>query len=230
MLRPPTVPPPRRAPTIPPIAPPAPPERPPFASLVGVDKEVDRPVATTLGGPTPASLRSPARRLPGIIESVDDSARTQPAMAKADSSADDTNPNLELPLLAPAISDPSIRLPPPPPPPKPAWAKDLASRVDAQLDDDFGTETPVVAPTRAELQALLNVPPDATRKQSLEEVERLHRDANMRRSEPELEFTRRAPYPTAEVREEDIEAAIEVAPAARTRTGPIGVAKKKPNE
>jgi hypothetical protein len=73
------------------------------------------------------------------------------------------------------------------------------------------------------------VPPDATRELSFEEVERLHRQKQneLRRSDPELEFTRRAHYPTAEVREEDIEAAIEIAPSAR-RTGSIGIAKSKP--
>ena len=74
------------------------------------------------------------------------------------------------------------------------------------------------------------MPPDATRELSFDEVERLHRQKQkeLRRSEPELEFApRRAHYPTAEVREEDIEAAIEIAPSAR-RTGAIGIAKTKP--
>jgi hypothetical protein len=47
-----------------------------------------------------------------------------------------------------------------------------------------------------------------------------------RPSEPELFATRRAPFPTAEVDEADIEAAIELAPPARRNT--IGIAKKKP--
>ena len=58
----------------------------------------------------------------------------------------------------------------------------------------------------------------------LEELERLHRKTRDRRSEPEI-LTRRAPFPTSEVDEADIEAAIEIAPPAR-RTA-IGVAKKK---
>ena len=83
-----------------------------------------------------------------------------------------------------------------------AWARRLAARLDAQIDEDFGTETPIVAPTRAELQALLDTPPDATRKQSIEEIERLHREAMERRERPsqELDFTRRSPHPTAEGR------------------------------
>jgi putative nucleotidyltransferase with HDIG domain len=91
-----------------------------------------------------------------------------------------------------------------------SWRSGLSARLEAQLDDEFGAETPIVAPTRAELQALLGAPPDVTKKQSLEELEELHRRA--------------APKPTAEVDDEDIEAAIELAPRARQ---PIGVAKKK---
>ena len=115
------------------------------------------------------------------------------------------------------------------------WAAGLAARIDAQISDDgddepdFGSETPVSAPTRAELQALLDAPPDTTRKLSVDEVERLHQQKELRPSQPELELTRRAPYPTAEVREEDIEAAIEIAPSARRPTA-IGFAKKKPSD
>ena len=104
----------------------------------------------------------------------------------------------------------------------------MAARVDAQLESDFGTDTPVVAPSRAELQALRDVPPDATRELSFEEIERIHRSKELRPSSPELELTRRV-HATAEVREEDIEAAIEIAPSARrTSTSAIGVAKTKP--
>ncbi len=162
-------------------------------------------------------------------------AITQPSMWAAKLAEDDTEPSIPsaadtAPSMVAMGSDPAITLPPPPPTPsgtKP-WSDGLAARVDAKLDGDFGTDTPVSAPTRAELQALRDVPPDATRKLSFDEVERLHRQnqRDMRRSEPELEFTRRAHYPTAEVREEDIEAAIEIAPAPR-RTGAIGIAKTK---
>jgi hypothetical protein len=163
--------------------------------------------------------------------------------------ADDTQPALELPLRAP-VSDPAIdldRLATPPPPANAdkrierseragraaaerqnTWARGLAARIDANLDDEFAVDTPTRPPSRAELQALSDAPVDATRQQSYEEIERLHRDPALRRSEPELDFNRRA-FPTAEVREEDIEAAIEIAPSAR-RTGaiPLAVAKKKP--
>jgi hypothetical protein len=105
---------------------------------------------------------------------------------------------------------------------KSSWAKTLAARIDSE---DFGTDTPPRAPTRAELQALLDTPPDATRKQSLEELEAQRAKSMERNSEPEL-FVRR-PHPTAEVNEDDIEAAIELAPQARKS---IGVAKKKPGE
>ncbi|HEX7702886.1 MAG TPA: HDIG domain-containing protein, partial [Kofleriaceae bacterium] len=182
-----------------------------------------------------------------------ETSTTQPAMPRAiadadsvDSSngdvGDDTEPALSLPLLAPGFSGPAILLdklatPPPPPDkridkastPQNTWARGLAARIDASIDDEFGRDTPTRAPSRAELQALVDAPPDATRQQSMEEIERLRIDPAARREE-ELHFAtpRRSPYPTAEVREEDIEAAIEIAPSAR-RTGsiPIGVAKKK---
>ena len=219
LLRPPTVPAPnRRAPTVPPNDAADSKDRTPKGTLFGSGGELRKPAATVVD---------------------DESARTNPTMPKvtdydaSDSNApqpDDTLPALQLPLPAPGMSDPGIRIEPPKPDKKPEWVRSLAARVDARLDDEFGTDTPVSAPTRAELQALLDTPPDATRKQSLEEIERLHAESKSRRSDQELDFTRRAPYPTAEVLEEDIEAAIEIVPAARTRTGSIGVVKKKPGE
>jgi hypothetical protein len=111
-----------------------------------------------------------------------------------------------------------------------SWARGLAARLDAQLEDDFGTETPISAPTKAELQALLDSPPDPTRRQSIDEIEKLHQESLDRasRSSQELELDRRRPFPTAEVDEADIEAAIELAPPARRNA--IGVAKKKREE
>jgi hypothetical protein len=53
-------------------------------------------------------------------------------------------------------------------------------------------------------------PPDPTKKQSVEEIEALARRTRA----------------TAEVTDDDIEAAIELAPAARR--GALGIAKKKP--
>jgi hypothetical protein len=180
----------------------------------------------------------------------DDSATTQPAMPRAIADADsqnnsdvgdDTQPAIDLPLPAPAFSDPAIELDKLAAPPRPksdsasakqnTWARGLAARIDASLDDEFGRDTPTRAPSRAELQALVDAPPDATRQQSVEEIERLQRDPAARRSQEELHFAPRRAFPTAEVREEDIEAAIEIVPSAR-RTGsiPIGIAKKKPTD
>ena len=105
-----------------------------------------------------------------------------------------------------------------------SWAKGLAARLDMQLEQDFGTETPVKAPTRAELQALVDSPPDPTRKQSFDEIEALHRESRDRPSQ-DLDLERRRPFPTSEVDDADIEAAIELAPPARRNA--IGVAKKK---
>ena len=152
-----------------------------------------------------------------------DSATTQPALPRAEDT--DSNP----PSIG-DVTEPEIRLERASVP-QTTWARGLASRIDANLDDEFGRDTPTRAPSRAELQALVDAPPDATRQQSIEEIEKLQRDPAARRSQEELNFKpRRAPFPTAEVSEDDIEAAIEIAPSAR-RTGsiPIGIAKKKPN-
>jgi hypothetical protein len=211
MLRPPTIQPPnRRAPTVPP----------PGMSASRDEAATTQPAMPAMKASDLAAVsdfhrsRTDAavtRPVPLQDPLEPESAATQPAMPRA---GDDTQPALELPMP----TDPSS-----------PWSRGLAARVDAHLDDDFGRDTPVKAPTRAELQALVDTPPDATRQQSIEEIERLQRDPAARRSEEELQFVapRRA-FPTAEVSEEDIEAAIEIVPAAR-RTGqvPIGVAKKK---
>ena len=100
-------------------------------------------------------------------------------------------------------------------------------------DDEFGGETPIVAPTKAELQALLDSPPDPTRKQSVDEIEaQMLREAASRATDEdnEPEFLRRRTVPqTTEVNPDDIEAIIEVAPAARRPTS-VGVAKARPKK
>lgn len=107
------------------------------------------------------------------------------------------------------------------------WSSGLAARIDAALDD-WGTETPVVAPNNAELRALLGSP-DPTRQQPLDEIARLQRRAaELAEADP----PRRSPHPTAEVDPDDIEAAIELAPPARrpAAAGAIGVAKPRPKK
>ncbi|MDB4957744.1 MAG: metal dependent phosphohydrolase [Myxococcales bacterium] len=150
---------------------------------------------------------------------VDDAAVTQPRLERPSSEVGDTTtPRLHLPDhagSAPLGEDSP-------------WGKELASRIDAALDDDFGTETPVSPPTRAEMQALIGSAPDPTRQQSFEEIERLHREGLQRRSDPILDSHGRHPHPTSEVDPDDIEAAIELAPPARRNT--IGIVKKKPGE
>jgi hypothetical protein len=139
-------------------------------------------------------LIEPTKPLP---KPLDDAAATQPSMLAI---GDVTRPDVPLPEADANATAAS------------SWARGLAARLDAQLDDDFGTETPIVAPTRAELQALLASAPEPTRKQSLDEIE----------------HERRRAFPTTEVDDADIEAAIELAPPAR-RTA-VGVAKKKHEE
>jgi putative nucleotidyltransferase with HDIG domain len=155
---------------------------------------------------------------PAVMRAFDhaESASTQPSMLRqsADASIGDvTSPNVELPSI-------------PVPDAGSSWGRGLAARLERQIDDEFGRETPTSPPTRAELQALMDVAPDATKQQSIEELERLHEQARNRESQPELELTRRSPHPTREVEEDDIEAAIELAPSARRNA--IGIAKKKP--
>jgi hypothetical protein len=107
----------------------------------------------------------------------------------------------------------------------------LAARIDRVLDaDDFGGETPVIPPTAAELRALLGTP-DVTRRQTIDEVERLQAVANAHDSASDLLAPPPPPrrsHQTTDVTDADIEAAIELVPPAR-RTA-IGVAKKKPGE
>ncbi|MCX5742918.1 MAG: HDIG domain-containing protein [Proteobacteria bacterium] len=136
---------------------------------------------------------------------------------------DVTRPRLLLPLTAPA-SNPAIALPERSEPP---WSSGLAARIDAVIDDDFGGETPVVAPTKAELRALLGQP-DPTREVSLEEIQaRVDEDRDLQRREDEQsEVLRRRVHPTHEVDPDDID---QIAPLAR-RQGSIGVAKKKKPE
>ena len=155
------------------------------------------------------SMDDAARRTMPSIPAVEDAGRTEPSM-----------PRFELTSRPPA------------PPPK-AATPGLAARIDAAIEDDaFGTETPIRAPTAAELRALLGQP-DPTKQQSLDELERLHAESQAHAqsqddAKPEL-FQRRHPMPTAEVDDDDIEAAIELAPPAR-RANAIAVAKPKKSE
>jgi putative nucleotidyltransferase with HDIG domain len=134
----------------------------------------------------------------------EDAGRTEPSMQR-----------VALPLRAP-LTDP---------PPVQPQRSSLADRVDAVLDE-WGLETPIAPPSKAELRALLGVP-DVTKEQSLDELERLHLQARDIESDPAI-FPPRPDRDTHEVDPDDIEASIEVAPRARTR-GPstIGVAKPK---
>jgi len=147
------------------------------------------------------------------IKPVEDNARTEPSM-----------PRFELPLRAPPSLAPQNQQQ------KKHWAAGLADRIDKALGDEWSTETPVVPPSPAELRSLLGAP-DPTRKQSLDELEALHRAATETPSEPDILNPRRPKGSTAEVDPDDIEAAIEIAPPARKPTGnAIAVAKPKKPE
>jgi hypothetical protein len=170
---------------------------------------------------------NPATKLPGAILPDDEASSTAPRMPIThvghmsgqiplpdNARTEPSMPKLDLPLRAPPTDPPRST---------------LAERVDQALEDEWGNETPVIAPTKAELRALLGAP-DPTRKQSIAEIERLHRAVveNTADSEPELFSTRRPLPSTTEVDPEDIEAAIEIAPPARKPS--IAVAKPKKPE
>ncbi|MFN0248913.1 MAG: HDIG domain-containing metalloprotein [Kofleriaceae bacterium] len=159
---------------------------------------------------------------PGSSDPEREEERTNPAMPRFVDEHD-----RGLPLRAPPTNPPHTRPSKPPPNAKSA----LAARVDAAMaSDEWSPETPVKAPTSAELRSLLGVP-DPTRQQSIEEIERLHQAGrDVVTPEPEILGRRRSHHTTNEVREDDIEAAIEIVPPAR-RSSTIGVAKpKKPSE
>ncbi len=214
--RPPTVPPGRRSPTMP-----------TFSRAAGPPPPVDMDNALT----NPPPLRRPSLE---VVE--DDGPRSVPTdditfagqrtrSAGVEDRVTNERPAASLPLDDASITSPTMpkvednsrtepsmpRFPGITPPPR----------------DEWSTETPVRAPTAAELRALLGSP-DPTKQQSLDELERLHRVAREDVSEPDF-LHRRIPMPTAEVDPDDIESAIEVAPPAR-RTNAIAIAKPKKSE
>ena len=232
------------------------------SSLPSVEPVVDQPPERLSGPPIPADMENAitnppplrrtmmppmATRLPAYIS--DDMKVTAPRKSVTPSEAaailEDagrTDPSMVtmLPLRAPA-SDPSIELPEAgetlsgDPLRK---AVDLATRAESVERDEWSAETPVVAPSKAELRALLGVP-DVTRKQSIEEIDRLHLAAMDLSSDPEIlpppaivdsPSGRHRPMPnTAEVDPDDIESAIEIAPPARrTAIGVVKLQKKPP--
>jgi hypothetical protein len=243
----------RRSPTIPPgMLPAVPPMLPGGASSSGSSGANELPGLPPVVADTRASGPASAladTRAPGPASALADTRAPGPASALADTRA----PGPASALFSTSATVPSApalnaTLPPPSAMRAPAIvmeespdgtmkiepsklaASDAAitqPRMPRAEEPDFGTDTPVKAPTRAELQALLDTPPDPTRKQTVEEIEALHLKALDRPSDPELNFDpHRRPHPTTEVRDDDIEAAIELAPAARKSS--IGVAKKKP--
>ncbi|MBA3458497.1 MAG: HDIG domain-containing protein [Deltaproteobacteria bacterium] len=152
----------------------------------------------------PAPATDDAGKTAPSFPKIEEAARTEPSMPKFD-----------------AASEPGTKTP------------GLAARIDAKLDgDEWSTETPIKAPTAAELRALLGQP-DVTKQQSIAELERLSAQSRAREqaeedARPEI-LSRRHPMPTAEVHDDDIEAAIELAPPAR-RPNAIAVAKQKKSE
>jgi hypothetical protein len=189
--------------------------------------------------PPPPAARKRAATLPPMPLRRAPTAPPPNRTAGNDYDPETTNPRLRMPLPAPPASDPEIALPPAPsaaPSPAPAKKPSLAERIDAAIenfdgdsdagpDPAFGGETPVAAPTPAQLRALIGSP-DVTRRQHIDELERLHHEA---RAAAEAPAPRRS-HPTAEVDDDDIEAAIDLAPPARRAALAVGIAKKKPAE
>jgi putative nucleotidyltransferase with HDIG domain len=179
-----------------------------------------------------AATDDESRRTMPNIPSPDDAASTAPSFPRIEEAArtEPSMPRFELPIAAPPPSFPGVI---PPPPPAKLKTPGLAQRIDAKLDgDEWSTETPIKAPTAAELRALLGQP-DVTKQQSIAELERLSAESRAREqaeedARPEI-LSRRHPMPTSEVDEDDIEAAMEVLPPAR-RPNAIAVAKQKKSE
>jgi hypothetical protein len=201
------------------------------ANRPGASRPVSRLAALQLEDEARVTAARAATRLRGDLPArTTDDRRAAP---DPDLDAGVTEPSL--PILAVGDEhrvDLPLRAAPPssaPPRRKPGWASGLAARIDAAIDsDESNLETPVVAPTGAELRALLGQP-DPTRRQPVDEIAMLQRRA--------AEFQdggppRRPPHPTTEVDPDDIEAAIELAPPARrpTNAHAIGVAKPKKSE
>jgi hypothetical protein len=168
--------------------------------------------------PEPADAGEPRRRSP-----IEDASSTEPSMPRFELPVQPAGPGAPPPPPAAASAEPPTEDHP--------WSSGLADRIDAVLQDEWANETPVMAPTKAELRALLGMP-DPTRQQSLDELEALHRAADEVPSEPELLAAppRRAPYPTTEVDPDQIEAAIELAPPARRRPNTNTISRPKKPE
>jgi hypothetical protein len=199
--------------------------------------------AITIPPPLRRARNSPAARAQAVVLDDEPSAGSslqitaeRPAAVPPDDDANTTQASLRLKPPGPTTLPGHVSAPfPRPPPSNPGptleqtpWAAGLAARIDAALDDDFGGETPVIPPTKAELRALLGNP-DPTRQAPIEEIEALRLAAGETPSEPDILRPR---HPTTqEVLPDDIEAAIELAPPAR-RHAPniIAVAKKKKPE
>jgi hypothetical protein len=198
-----------RRPAIDPAAPAADPHR-------DDDVRVTAPRAAT--APPPADPpRSPdlaARGIPAAHEL--DAGVTEPSLPVL---AVGDQRRIDLPLRPGEAAERSAEA-------RPGWVEGLAARIDAALSDEWGHETPIVAPTKAELRALLGQP-DPTRQQPLDEIARLQRRAAELGESP---APRRSPHPTTEVDPDDIEAAIEVAPPARRPTHPNAIRATKPRK
>ena len=172
--------------------------------------------------PRPGASDAPKTTTPKSAEDIPTRPRLGPRIIEDPSRTEPSLPKFEMPPSNPAITLPGNG---------PNWSAGLAERVDAALDspDEWSKETPVVAPTKAELRALLGMP-DPTRKQSLDELEALHRATTEARDgeDGDGEILQRRPKgPTEEVNPDDIESAVEVAPRARQRApSAIAVAKK----
>ena len=160
-----------------------------------------------------------------MMPAAADAATTSPSLPRVQDIAEAGRTDPSLPVFA------HVRPPAPPPKPK---TPGLAARIDAQIDrDEWNVETPIKAPTPAELRALLGQP-DPTMQQSLDDIDRLHAEAAAQvqaeeDAKPEI-LARRHPMPTSEIDDDDIEAAIEIIPPARRPPNAIAVAKKKKSE
>jgi hypothetical protein len=170
-------------------------------------------------GPNGHPMPSDPAHIPAALARALPRVGTSPFSGRAPTAGDviassPPPPPLRGPQATPTAAEPPIAIGTRPLPfdaAQPGWSRGLADRVEAQMaSDDWGVETPVVAPSEGELRLLFGQP-DPTRQLPPEQLELLQRRvADL--GEP---GQRRPPHPTAEVDPDDIEAAIELAPPAR---------------
>ena len=140
-----------------------------------------RPEPGTPASP-PSQPPTRPRRVKQQATLVDDAKPPVPPPAPQDSASTEPRmmafrPSQVLPLPAPPASNPGIK----PPPggdagPTSKWSRGLADRIDAAIEDEWSTNTPIHGPTASEL-ATLQGKPDTTKLTPIDQIEQLVRES-----------------------------------------------------